>query len=547
MVNLASSIEFVDRIGIVLVHSIWQIAAIAFVVSICMRCLCQTVQQRYWVACIGLITMLCVPTGTLVFSSSAGDVFTSASRQQIDNSPEGSKSPALLAEASGLSHALRSNDSSLQESDSKASKFLPFGTAIVRAASCMWQVGATLMLCLSGLRLRRAHSIVKNASDDVPDWFTAVCQRIATRLKIARQVTVVHSFDVAVPTLIGWLKPVILIPTSMLCEISVQHLELIVAHELAHVRRSDFIVNVLQSLIESLLFFHPCVWWLSNCIRQEREFCADDVVLADCKHRANYVNALLQIESHSTQLRPALAADGGSLVARVKRIANTEIGDGTPHIASSALTGSTSHWTSAIIISFAILVGFMAVQRERGRFLGANARVGTREIPLDRESSYQQIFRAVRNGQTEQVVDLIDENEALLNITDANNSTPLTEALACQHLELAKLLVERGANAFAMNHSDRWGMRSIVEYRGMAEQDRKKFVNAAIAAGTTERKIFHAVWRNDFGSASAILKDDLSQASAFNSDEYGSKGFYNSLPHCGLTALRLFMAGALRL
>ena len=155
-----------------------------------------------------------------------------------------------------------------------------------------------------------------------------------------------------------------------------------------------------------------------------------------------------------------------------------------------------------------------------------------------RESmSYQEIFHAVRDGKTDVVLELIDEDETLLNIMDGNKSTPLTRAFAYQRLELARLLIERGANVFAMNHSDKWGMRSIVEHDGLTEPDRKQLVETAIAAGVSEQDIFHAIWRSDHDRAAATLADDPSQASVYNSVSYGSKGLYNNLPYCGLTPL----------
>ena len=82
---------------------------------------------------------------------------------------------------------------------------------------------------------------------------------------------------VKVPTVIGWLRPVVLVPLCALSELSEDQLRAILAHELAHIRRNDYLVNLLQTLAETLLFYHPAVWWVSRCIRQERENCCDDV------------------------------------------------------------------------------------------------------------------------------------------------------------------------------------------------------------------------------------------------------------------------------
>ena len=87
---------------------------------------------------------------------------------------------------------------------------------------------------------------------------------------------------VEVPTVIGWLRPVVLMPASALSGMGPQQLEAILAHELAHIRRHDYLVNLLQTVVETLLFYHPAVWWLSGRIRVERENCCDDLAVSLC-------------------------------------------------------------------------------------------------------------------------------------------------------------------------------------------------------------------------------------------------------------------------
>ena len=102
-------------------------------------------------------------------------------------------------------------------------------------------------------------------------------------------------------------------------------LEMILAHELAHIRRHDYLVNLLQTLVETLFFYHPAVWWLSRQIRNERENCCDDVAMATVGSRADYGRALLAIEElRATSPSLSLAASGGSLLARIRRIAGCE-------------------------------------------------------------------------------------------------------------------------------------------------------------------------------------------------------------------------------
>ena len=112
-------------------------------------------------------------------------------------------------------------------------------------------------------------------------------------------------------------------------------LESILAHELAHIRRHDYLVNLLQTVVETLFFYHPAVWWLSRQIRNERENCCDDVALAAVGNRTDYGRALLAIEElRATSTALSLAARGGSLLARMRRIAGCEP---APRIAGGGL------------------------------------------------------------------------------------------------------------------------------------------------------------------------------------------------------------------
>ena len=150
---------------------------------------------------------------------------------------------------------------------------------------------------------------------------------------------------------------------------------------------------------------------------------------------------------------------------------------------------------------------------------------------------YQEIFEAVKHNDAERVVSLIDAESSLLNIADSNIITPLTISFAYGHLDLALTLIQRGANVFSMNHSDKWGMRYIVEKDGLTDAERKRFVDAVIAGGACREEIFHAVWRRDTESAKKVLGSKPEHASLRLAEVDGESGFYNQLPWCGLTPL----------
>jgi uncharacterized protein involved in exopolysaccharide biosynthesis len=141
------------------------------------------------------------------------------------------------------------------------------------------------------------------------------------RFKVSRSVRLVSSALAEVPMVIGWLRPVILLPASSLTGLTPAHLQAILAHELAHVRRCDYLVNWLQNLVETVMFYHPAVWWISGCIREEREQCCDEMVVRICQDRLMYARALLRLEElRGMPARLVFAASGGSLLGRIRRL-----------------------------------------------------------------------------------------------------------------------------------------------------------------------------------------------------------------------------------
>ncbi len=160
-------------------------------------------------------------------------------------------------------------------------------------------------------------------TSSVPDACREAVARLAARLRIRRPLRVLESAVVQVPAVIGWLRPMILLPASALTGLTPLQLDALLAHELAHVRRYDYVVNLIQSVIETLLFYHPAVWWVSQQVREEREHCCDDLAVAVCGDAHFYATALLGMERlRVTPPAFALAATGrgGALMGRIRRL-----------------------------------------------------------------------------------------------------------------------------------------------------------------------------------------------------------------------------------
>ncbi len=341
----------VERLGWVLVHSLWQFALVALLAGAISRAMRRSSSAaRYGVHVVAMGVMVVVPLVTwlitrddlasrralapgpdVVHATSPGaDALRLTSTTKFeDPTPDaatntrraGGVSP-LVMETSLDSETTRgltppARHEALSWSQRAKTALHPWLMWIV----AVWCIGVAVcsLRPLFGWhmlwRLKRVG--VSPASEEV----LATLRRVAERLQLRRAVTVLQSTLAQVPIVVGYLRPVVLLPVSLMTSLPAEQLEAILAHELAHVRRHDFVVNLLQTLVETFFFYHPAVWWLSHQIRVEREHCCDDLVVASFGNRIEYGRALLAIEElrgRSTVL--ALGVADGSLLARIRRI-----------------------------------------------------------------------------------------------------------------------------------------------------------------------------------------------------------------------------------
>lgn len=214
---------------------------------------------------------------------------------------------------------------------------------------------------------------------------------LAGNMRISRAVTLLESGLAGVPVVIGHLRPMILMPVGLLTGLPAGQIESILLHELAHIRRYDYLVNLLETSIEGLLFYHPMVWWISGVMRTEREHCCDDLAVSLSGDPREYASALATLEERRWDAaQPALAATGGNLVKRIRRLILPAEGP------SSALTPVVS----AGILIITAAVGLTAWQER------------TPASPPDEQSSQaQEANRAYMKWLNEDVVYIITREE----------------------------------------------------------------------------------------------------------------------------------------
>lgn len=365
---------WIDLAGWTLVHFVWQGALIAALAAVGLRLLrARTALARYALACAALGMMLAAPpitawllaTGTSIAPAATGPergavsapTATPVSSPAPARAPAGPPSTAITLPLGGVSLALAT--------------WLPTIVAL-------WLAGVALLLMRLAGGCWRVRRLRQAALAEAASRWQLAADAIARRLALGRPVFIVDSARVDTPTAIGWLRPVILLPLAAMSSLTPAQVDAILAHELAHIRRHDFLVNLLQTIAETILFYHPAVWWISSRIRTEREHCCDDVAVGVCGDPVEYASALTELAAWSVGRAPlAMAATGGSLLDRVRRVLRVQ--DDAPRRATGGIL------IAGLALGLAVVAGSLtavslAQTTADDRRGAADGRIGPREV-----------------------------------------------------------------------------------------------------------------------------------------------------------------------
>src|SRR5215217_114126 len=314
----------IDVAGWTLLHFVWQgtLAALAlgFALALVPR---GWARARYVLACVALVGMVALPAVTASYIARN----PSAPRQ---GAPAGGD-VAQGMHANGGTPAAPAGDSSVGRSardGADAGQGVPPGRVRQArpAAWFPWLVATWLAgVCICAIRLAggwwQTRRLVRNDAFQADEAWLHAVDRLSLRLRLHTHVRLLESARIQVPVVIGSLKPVLLLPAAAMAGLSPQQIEAVLAHELAHIRRHDYLVNLVQSIVETVLFYHPGVWWVSHTIRVEREHCCDDLAVSVCGDALLYARALTNIETlRHERIGIAMAASSGSLLSRVRRL-----------------------------------------------------------------------------------------------------------------------------------------------------------------------------------------------------------------------------------
>jgi beta-lactamase regulating signal transducer with metallopeptidase domain len=358
-----------QHVAMALLHFLWQGTLVALVLAVILRLLRDQVPSdqadekrgstrapstranvRYVIACLGLLAMAALPVVNLLLieppahtaanldsvsehvtgepndvSGNLGhDPGPVAASEMSHGPPTAVSEPISLAPYTVVAEPVSAEDTVAEVSpfitESAVSTASPWLRFVLQWTFWTWLVGVAFLGAWHVVAWVLSQRL-RCGGVTPPDEVLTLVRKMARRLGIRRTVSVRQTLKVTAPMVIGWIKPVLILPASILSGLAPHELEAVLAHELAHIRRHDYLVNLLQAVVETLLFYHPAVWWLSHRIRCEREFCADDIALGVCQGRDVYARSLVALaELVRTPPAHAVAATGGRFLTRMRRI-----------------------------------------------------------------------------------------------------------------------------------------------------------------------------------------------------------------------------------
>lgn len=319
MPDLPTLAALMSALGWAVAHFVWQGALVGVLAWVAMRCVRpEAASARYAVSCGALALCLVAFVLTVVFSLGSTGSGVSA---------EAGSTALLAGEAPG---------------GATPSRRLP-----AQGIALFWVLGVSLFTARFLTQWVWARRLRTSRVESPGEPWLRIFEALKAELAVARRVRLLRSGLAEVPMVVGWFSPVVLVPAAAFTSLSPEQLGAVLAHELTHLRRHDHWVNAAQVIIETLLFFHPVVWWLSSSARLEREHCCDDVAVRSSGHPRILAEALAHLESlRQTKPKVALAANGGSLMNRITRILDTR---------SQNLVPSTT-WRTVTALSAGVLL-----------------------------------------------------------------------------------------------------------------------------------------------------------------------------------------------
>jgi len=391
--SLVSS-PFLYNLSLTLIHFIWQGFFVALVLKVALSFTSyKKPQWRYAFSSLAMVANLLLPFVTFF----------------IIYQPDFQQFSPLLNNNVLFSDTIHNTSQTNEIWYSRTFEYLPYLSLSWIAVSFV----LALKLCLELYNVNQLH---KTGTSPVNDILEARFQQLVLQIGLKNSPRILISLKNDVPMAIGWIKPIVLIPVSMLSGLAPAQLDMLILHELAHIRRHDYLVNFIQTLVELLLFFHPSVRWVSKQMRNEREYCSDDIAVHHCGNPIAYAHTLADTASicekrrHHSIPAMAMAASGGDLKQRVVRLV-----DQNHHCASDNNSGK---WLASI----AIILSMVGIASEK------HLQLPIFDLSSGTISIYKHANESFNNYNKTGDATLLPElaQQLLHNDTETNNSEVLT-------------------------------------------------------------------------------------------------------------------------
>jgi beta-lactamase regulating signal transducer with metallopeptidase domain len=293
--------ESMRTVALTLLHFLWQGTALAAAAYVGISFL-RSASARYAFSVFLLFLMFAAPIATFL---------------ALNSNPRATTPASSSAANSDLTSELSVHKSAAVEGSRAPSRNTPdYFFLLVE----LWFAGVVVFSLRSAGGFFLVERLRRKESKPVSWELRNLCQALQLKMRINRIVRYCESLQLDAPVVVGWIRPVVLLPIAALTGLNETQLQAVIAHELAHIQRLDAFVNLFQISVESLLFYHPAVWWLGKRIREERENCCDDVAVAICGSPVSYAQALARLAESRVAPQMVMAANRGPLAARVARL-----------------------------------------------------------------------------------------------------------------------------------------------------------------------------------------------------------------------------------
>ena len=374
-----------DALAWTLIHSIWQATVVAVVIALLLdvfKSASSSFRYNLAVTGLGLIPVLAVVT--FIYQIQPEEVELIPRAAFVDSS-DLSDAQAFFT----LGHLQSPQPQEVTNEDGLKG----FRVFLV----LLWMSGTLLFAIRMATGFIGVYRMTRSGISEPDAKLREMLDRLLLNSNCIRQVKLVVSSMIEVPTTVGWIRPCILIPASIVSGFPAAAIEAFIAHELMHVRRFDYLVNLVQHVAEALFFYHPATWWLSSKIRMEREFCCDDQATELLGGKLEYVKALASLAEKRHQTRLAPAASGFSLLHRIQRLLGSK--PNAESVSNRSLAGLV---TAVIVVGLFTLVAPMVLEADdriipRSALFQPNTRTQVRVSPDASWVSFRGVWQGTSN------------------------------------------------------------------------------------------------------------------------------------------------------